>query len=209
MWDNIKCIDSSNENVFKYVFSVEGQKGAVAEAVLYKYPTFEERTVICCSTQSGCPVGCRFCGAGEFFIRSFTAEEIVSQVDHLIKDKNIDVLKVQKGQIMFMSMGEPLLNLKNLFEAIGILEVKYPNWSLLISTTAPEMPHYRDLLVFSSLHNSVGLQFSIHESTDEKRNKLIPFEKKLTLREISKFGTGWAKATERNPYFNYCVHEKK
>ena len=57
----VKRIDSSDENVSKYVFDFGN---AVAEAVLYKYPTFEERTVICCSTQSGCPVGCRFCGAG-------------------------------------------------------------------------------------------------------------------------------------------------
>ena len=60
----VKRIDSSDENVSKYVFDFGN---AVAEAVLYKYPTYEDRTVICCSTQSGCPVGCRFCGAGDAF----------------------------------------------------------------------------------------------------------------------------------------------
>ena len=54
MWDNIKKINSTDENVSKFVFT---KADAVAEAVLYKYPTYEDRTVICCSTQSGCPVG--------------------------------------------------------------------------------------------------------------------------------------------------------
>ena len=61
MFKEVKTIQSSDENVMKFVFEKEN---AVAEAVLYKYPTYEDRTVICCSTQSGCPVGCRFCGAG-------------------------------------------------------------------------------------------------------------------------------------------------
>jgi adenine C2-methylase RlmN of 23S rRNA A2503 and tRNA A37 len=61
MFKEIKTIQSKDENVMKFVFTKEN---AVAEAVLYKYPTYEARTVICCSTMSGCPVGCRFCGAG-------------------------------------------------------------------------------------------------------------------------------------------------
>ena len=62
MWNKIERIDDSAQNVAKFVFTNES---AVVESVLYKYPTYEERTVICCSTQSGCPVGCRFCGAGD------------------------------------------------------------------------------------------------------------------------------------------------
>ena len=61
MWDNIKRIDDEAENVCKFVYS---NKNAVVESVLYKYPTYADRTVICCSTQSGCPVGCRRPGAG-------------------------------------------------------------------------------------------------------------------------------------------------
>jgi 23S rRNA (adenine2503-C2)-methyltransferase len=74
MFKNVKEIKSSDENVMKFVFEKDN---AVAEAVLYKYPTYEDRTVICCSTQSGCPVGCRFCGAGDYFVRSLKCDEIV------------------------------------------------------------------------------------------------------------------------------------
>ena len=72
MWDDIKRIDDPAQNVAKFVFHNES---AVAEAVLYRYPTYRERTVICISTQSGCPVGCRFCGAGDAFVGGFAAAQ--------------------------------------------------------------------------------------------------------------------------------------
>jgi 23S rRNA (adenine2503-C2)-methyltransferase len=55
---------------------------------------------------------------------------------------------------------------------------------------------------------TIGLQFSIHESTDAARNKLIPFKAKLTLEEIAIEGERWYEATGRSPFFNYCVHEQ-
>lgn len=203
MWDKIRDIQSSDANVMKFVFEKEN---AVAEAVLYKYPTYEDRTVICCSTQSGCPVGCRFCGAGDYFVRSLTAEEIVSQPDHLLQFKGIDASKIDKFQIMVMSMGEPLLNFKNLERAFEILYEKYPNARLLISTIGPDID-YEPVLEMCARIPTVGLQFSIHESTDERRNKLIPFAKKLTLEQIAGVGEFFYARTGRKPFFNYCAHE--
>jgi 23S rRNA (adenine2503-C2)-methyltransferase len=200
---NVRRIDSSDANVSKYVFDFDN---AVAEAVLYKYPTYEERTVICCSTQSGCPVGCRFCGAGDAFVRSLTAGEIVAQVRHLFADRDIDPDKVKRCQIMFMSMGEPLLNFNALADAIRILHALYPTFALLISTSAPAVDYerVRDLSVEVP---TVGLQFSVHESTDEARDALIPFKSKLDLYTISREGEAWYAATGRQPFFNYCAHE--
>lgn len=199
----VKRVDSSDENVCKYVFDFGN---AVAEAVLYKYPTYEDRTVICCSTQSGCPVGCRFCGAGDAFVRSLTGDEIVAQVQHLFADKGIDPDKVKKCQIMFMSMGEPLLNFQGLSDAIRKLYKLYPSFALLISTSAPKVDYER-VRQLSVEIPTVGLQFSVHESTDEARNKLIPFKAKLTLAEIAEEGEKWWVATGRQPFFNYCAHE--
>jgi 23S rRNA (adenine2503-C2)-methyltransferase len=54
----------------------------------------------------------------------------------------------------------------------------------------------------------IGLQFSVHESTDDARNMLVPFKAKLTLAEIAAQGEKWAAATGRQPFFNYCAHEK-
>ena len=203
MFDKIKNIKSSDENVMKFVFESET---AVAEAVLYKYPTYEDRTVICCSTQSGCPVGCRFCGSGNYFVRSLRAEEIVFQVDHCLSNQGIDASKIKKFQIMVMSMGEPMLNYKELEKAFEILHVSYPQAKLLISTTAPRID-YEPLMELSEKIDTIGLQFSVHESTDEKRNQLIPFKNKLTLKEISEVGEVFLARTGRKPFFNYCAKE--
>lgn len=94
-WPNIKRINSSDDNVAKFVFE---NGSSVAEAVLYKYPTYEDRTVICCSTQSGCPVGCRFCGAGDKFVRSLTCDEIVAQPKYLLDQTGVDAEKIKKLQ---------------------------------------------------------------------------------------------------------------
>jgi 23S rRNA (adenine2503-C2)-methyltransferase len=199
----VKRIDSSDTNVSKYVYDFGN---AVAESVLYKYPTYNERTVICCSTQSGCPVGCRFCGAGDNFVRSLTADEIVAQVQHLFTDRDIDPEQVQRMQIMFMSMGEPLLNRQGLTGALRQLHVLYPKAALLISTSAPAVD-YDWVNALSVEIPTIGLQFSVHESTDEARNKLVPFKAKLDLYEISRAGEEWHKQTGRMPFFNYCAHE--
>lgn len=198
----VRRIDSSDENVSKYVFDFGN---AVAEAVLYKYPTYNERTVICCSTQSGCPVGCRFCGAGDAFVRSLTADEIVAQVKYLFADRGIRTEDVRRCQVMFMSMGEPLLNIANLSDAIRELHSLYPRFSLLISTSAPDVD-YSKIRQLSMDVPTVGLQFSVHESTDAARDALIPFKAKLNLRGIAEQGEAWFNATGRRPFFNYCAH---
>jgi 23S rRNA (adenine2503-C2)-methyltransferase len=206
MWNEIKRVDDAAENVCKFVFTNET---AVAEAVLYKYPTYAERTVICISTQSGCPVGCRFCGAGDYFVRSLSAEEIVSQAVHCLEAAH-DAEEVfpddmKRLQIMFMSMGEPLLNMKALDPAIRLLHARYPQAALLISTSAPDID-YDGVISLSQDVPTVGLQFSVHESTDAGRDALVPFKKKLNLQGIAVAGLDWFAATGRRPFFNYCAH---
>lgn len=203
MWNDVRIVKSSDDNVLKYVFT----KGdAVAESVLYKYPTYEERTVICCSTQSGCPMGCRFCGAGDYFVRSLSADEIVSQPVRLIQDTGVKAADMKRLQIMFMSMGEPLLN-RRLEDAVDVLYSLYPNAALLISTAAPRVV-LEWVYQMSERVPTVGLQFSVHESTDAARDRLIPFKNKMTLEEIAIHGTRWNERTGRYPFFNYCVHDK-
>ena len=165
-WSNVTCLEDEKERVKKYVFKKDD---AVAEAVLYRYPDYKTRTVICCSTQAGCPVGCRFCGAGDAFVRSLTTEEIVEQVDYLISQTNVDPLNMGRLQVMFMSMGEPMLNLKHLIPALRILYAKYPNAALLVSTSAPDIgiQAWWDFTEISQEIGTIGLQFSVHESTDE------------------------------------------
>lgn len=203
MWSSIKRIEDAAESVTKFVFT---RTDAVTEAVLYRYPTYRERTVICCSTQSGCPVGCRFCGSGDYFVRSLTAEEIVSQPVHLLEQVDCDPADMGRLQIMFMSMGEPLLNLAGLVPALRDLYQRYPAAALLISTSAPSV-NYSAVRGISQEIPTIGLQFSVHESTDEARDRLIPFKAKLSLWQIASEGRLWHAATGRKPFFNYCAHD--
>lgn len=202
-----KVFESSDGNVFKYVFT---EPTYVAETVLYRYGDFYKRTVICCSTQSGCPVGCKFCGTGNQFIKDLTAEEIVNQITSILKDKGIEDInsRGERFQIMFMSMGEPMLNYDSVENAILLLNMHYPNAELLLSTIAPITllnDDYQRLIQLSKRINKIGLQFSIHKSTDEERNKLIPYKDKYTLSQIRDYGLLWWKETGRKPYLNYCI----
>lgn len=201
-----KVFESSDRNVFKYVFT---EPTYVAETVLYRYGDFYKRTVICCSTQSGCPVGCKFCGTGNQFIKDLSADEIVGQIKTVLKDRNIEDInsRGERFQIMFMSMGEPMLNWNNVEQAITELHSIYPNAELLLSTIAPLgfNEEYQRLVQMSKQISKVGLQFSIHKSTDEERNELIPYKDKHTLSQIRDYGMLWWKETGRNPYLNYCI----
>ena len=208
-----KVFNSSDTNVKKYVFEWPESrtiKPAIAEAVLYRYGSYKTRTVICCSVASGCSVGCTFCGTGKFFQRNLFAGEIVAQVDHIIQDSVLPDVKtedIEKFQIMFMSMGEPMLNYEELVRAIRILAENYPNAQLLVSTSAPAgmEKNFSKFIELSQKLPQIGLQFSVHESTDDARAKLIP-TKTCTLRQISALGNMWAAFTGRKPFYNYCVH---
>jgi 23S rRNA (adenine2503-C2)-methyltransferase len=203
MFKNVEIIKSTDDNVLKFVFTKED---AVAEAVMYKYPTYEERTVICCSTQSGCPVGCRFCGAGDHFVRSLTGTEIAYQVFECIRSQKVNHKNIKKFQIMFMSMGEPMLNYAELNMAMDVLSIAYPNAQLLISTIAPKVD-YAPLMTKASRMPQIGLQFSIHQTTDEARNAIIPYPNKHTLEEIAWLGGMFWHKTNRKPFLNYCATE--
>ncbi len=206
-----KVFESSDRNVMKFVFEdeAEGQKKPIAvEAVLYKYPTYQERTVICCSVQCGCPVGCTFCGTGRFFHRNLSCNEIVEQVDTVLQYIDCDPSDIKKFQIMFMSMGEPFLNYNNTEKAIRMLNKFYPNAALLVSTSAPGYifrEKFDQFIELSKEIKNVGVQFSLHESNDEARGKLIPTPT-ICVAGIAEYGYSWSKITGRRPFFNYCVH---
>ncbi len=225
----VKVIKGNNPNVKKFVFEKED---AIYEAVVYKYPTYQERTVICCSVQSGCPVGCTFCGTGKRFVRNLTSQEIVDQITYVLIEEDLihDPLprneddyeeedlfprtylwqdSIQRFQIMFMSMGEPMLNWENVEDAIYHLDkICQDDTELLISTVG-----IKDDMALNSLggilHHleGAGLQFSIHNSLDIERSDLIPFHNKMSLREIRDVGIALYKSCGKEIFLNYCVTE--
>lgn len=114
---------------------------------------------------------------------------------------------MQRLQVMFMSMGEPLLNLNNVLSAIERMRRTLPKAEMLISTSAPDVS-YRELIVSATEDSRIGLQFSIHASTDEERDKIIPFKKKRTLDGIVHLGDKFMSSTGRRPFFNYCATQE-
>jgi 23S rRNA (adenine2503-C2)-methyltransferase len=205
VFKDVKTMASSEGNVWKYIFEKDD---AIAEAVLYKYESFYKRTVICCSVMSGCPIGCTFCGTGKKFIRNLSSEEIVQQIKHILWSKEISDInsKAERFQIMFMSMGEPMLNWDNVEEAIRELNVLYPNAELLLSTIGVDNDKtFGRIVALSKEISKVGLQFSIHKAFDDERNELIPYVNKMPLRKIRDAGLVWWKETGRKPYLNYCI----
>lgn len=104
-----------------------------------------------------------------------------------------------------VKLADKHLDLPNLDNVIRKY-VPYVNAELLLSTIAPkEEESIKHMIKLSKDISKVGLQFSIHKSTDEIRNKLIPYENKLTLEEIRDLAIVWWKETGRHPYLNYCI----
>jgi 23S rRNA (adenine2503-C2)-methyltransferase len=200
----LNVLKSSNENVKKYVY---GDDDKLVETVIYKYPDYKTRATICISCQSGCRVGCVFCGTGKHFICNLTTEEIIFQVISTFSAEGYDeIVSSKKLQIMFMSMGEPSHNWKNLKIAITELHKLFPTSDLLVSTIGTNNDDFlSDFLTVSKQIPQIGLQFSIHHFDNEKRNLLIPFNEKLSLEQISAYGTVWNAITGRKPFCNYVV----
>lgn len=142
-----------------------------------------ERWMVGVSTMSGCPVRCKFCATGNLRkTKLLTTQEIVSQVDFIINN-NLDIKNSKEFKINYTRMGEPFLNIKNVREAIKILDSKYSNIHHYISTIGIKGSD------FSWIKGNITLQFSIHSFNEEYRDWLIPYRKKMTLEEISKVRT--------------------
>ena len=99
-----------------------------------------------------------------------------------------------------------MFNFSNIKEAIKELNKKYPNAQLLLSTVGLKNNNtLNEILEISKKIKNVGLQFSIHQADEEKRNKLIPYKNKMNLREIRDYGIIWSNETNRPVFLNYCI----
>lgn len=114
---------SKIDGTTKYLFELAD--GNLIESVLIYYPS---RTIACISTQVGCPLKCAFCSTGKSgFVRNLSVGEIVGQLLAIEKDNNIDI-----NNLVYMGMGEPLLNFENVIQSVNIFnDPKYrKSWVL-------------------------------------------------------------------------------
>ena len=164
----------SGDGTTKYALLLKDKK--VIESVLIPDG---KRLTLCVSTQVGCPLGCKFCKTGSIgFIRNLSTSEILSQIIAISKDSGF-----RPTNIVFMGMGEPLLNLKNLVRAIKIIVseegMNFSPRKVTVSTAG--IPHLIEELGKSV---RVSLSVSLNAPDNEIRSKIMPINDKYPIEEI-------------------------
>lgn len=141
----------------------------------------ESRRTVCVSTQVGCGMACDFCLTGEMGLkRNLSIYEIIEQIG-AIKRSLPDNEKITN--LVFMGMGEPLANTKNLYPALEILlDPECYNFSrqhITVSTSglAPEIEKFGD-------KTPVKLAISLNATNDEVRDIVMPINKKFNLKKL-------------------------
>lgn len=175
---------------------LELEDGERIEAVLLPY---EERVSVCVSTQVGCAAGCSFCATAiGGFARDLTAGEIIDEVLTLQQHNPRRITHV-----VYMGMGEPLLNYDNVLKSIRILnkEVGIAMRHTTISTVGIT-PRIR-MLAEEKLQ--LTLAVSLHAPNDELRRRIIPLAERYPLRELMEACRYYADTTHRRITFEYLL----
>ncbi|MCA1997036.1 MAG: 23S rRNA (adenine(2503)-C(2))-methyltransferase RlmN [Armatimonadetes bacterium] len=170
--------------------------GEVFEAVVF--PT-RERVSCCLSSQVGCPMGCRFCATGlGGYDRDLTAGEIVAE--YLALQRLVDR---RISHVVFMGMGEPLLNYANVLKAIRLLheEVGLSYRHITVSTVGI-VPRI-DQLADEGL--PIHLALSLHSPFDEVRSSLMPVNQKWKVSEVLSALRRYVAATGRKATVEYLL----
>ena len=178
--------------------------GNVVESVLI--PT-ESRTTACVSSQVGCSLDCSFCATARLKrMRNLTAAEIVDQVVLIDKQSREDFGR-SLSNIVFMGMGEPLLNFNNVVDAIRKISAPHPHGLGMsprrITVSTSGLPKMIEKLADENLR--VGLALSLHSAIEEKRNQIMPFSNKFPISEILESLQYWYKKTGSRITLEYIV----
>ena len=185
--------------------------GALVESVLMKYT---DRVTMCVSSQAGCGMGCPFCATGQAGLtRNLSTAEIVAQV--VAGERVLAPEAARTGptatsrvsNIVFMGMGEPLANYKNVIGAVRRLSDPVPaglgisQRSLTVSTVGL-VPAIR-LLTEERL--TVRLAVSLHAPDDEARDELVPVNRRWKVAEVLGAAWDYAAATGRRVSIEYAL----
>ncbi len=181
--------------------------GRLVESVLMHYPAREgrrERNTLCISSQAGCAVGCPFCATGELgFDRDLDVAEIVDQVRHAAR--RLAAHDRHLTNLVFMGMGEPLLNLDAVLAAIGALtdpsRFGLGTRHITVSTSGV-VPAMRRV---AELAPQWTLAVSLHAARDPLRDLLVPLNRRWPVTEVVDAATAYARATRRRVSYEYIL----
>ena len=162
-----------------------------------------DRFTLCVSTQVGCAYGCKFCASGlEGWKRNLTPGEIVAQVLETERET-----KTKINNLVFMGMGEPLANYKNLMTALQVINA---HWGLNIGarhitvSTSGLAPQIREL---ATQPLQIRLALSLHGATDEVRQQIMPVNKKYPLAELLDACAEYQQKTRKMLFLEYILIE--
>ncbi len=196
-FDELKLVTKQeDELVKKYLFELND--GHRIESVLMKH---DYGNSICISSQIGCNMGCKFCQSGRLKkIRNLTASEMVLQVLTVQKDINERI-----SHVVIMGIGEPFDNYDNFMNFIRIVNDPYGlaigQRHITVSTSGLVKKIYE----FAAEETGVNLAISLHASTDEKRNNIMPINKAYNISEIIKAVKYYIDKTNRRVTFEYIL----
>src|SRR3954449_5405152 len=169
--------------------------GRPIESVLMRYR--DGRRSICVSSQSGCPLTCTFCATGAMkFGRNLSSSEILDQVLHFRRIEAVD-------HLVFMGMGEPLMNLDNVLEAASRLpDIGIGHRRTGISTVGwiPGIEKMTDPAT-----PNVRLALSLHAADPALRSELMPVNDRYPLPDVMDAVREWHAARKRKVFIEYVM----
>lgn len=197
----VRELSSKDKDTIKILFKRKSDD-KVFETVLMRHR--DGRNTVCISCMIGCPVGCTFCATGKMgFIANLNANEMVEQVIYCARLVKLDDEKI--SNVVFMGMGEPMLNLDEVSEAIRILTDEkmfaLGDKRITVSTSG----YVNKLREFISRGLKVRLAVSLHASDQELREQLMPVAKSNTLRDLFRVLDEYTKITNKRITYEYIL----
>ncbi|TAL61275.1 MAG: 23S rRNA (adenine(2503)-C(2))-methyltransferase RlmN [Bacteroidetes bacterium] len=197
---NISTSQISKDRTIKNVFKL--YDGNIVEGVLI--PT-DSRMTACISSQAGCSLTCSFCATGRMDnLRNLGADEIYDQVAILRKQAE-EKYDIPLSNIVYMGMGEPLLNYKNVLESVE--KITSPE-GLGMSPQRITVSTAGIAKMIKKLGNDevkFNFALSLHAANDEKRNKIMPINEQNSLAALASALRYFYEKTNTRITYEYIV----
>ena len=198
----VALMQKSRDNTIKCAFSLYDNNKV--EGVLI--PS-KDRVTACISSQVGCSLSCKFCATG-FMDRTRNLEsyEIYDQVQ-LLNKISIEEYGKEVTNIVFMGMGEPLLNYKNVMEGIEWINSENGLHISMKRITLSTAGIVKIIYNMADANVKFNLALSLHAATNEKRNAIMPINETNSLEELAEALEYFNTQTNTRPTLEYCVIE--
>ena len=175
---------------------------SVIEGVLI--PT-KKRMTACVSVQVGCSLDCAFCATGKLKrVRNLNADEIYDQVV-MINDQSQKEYSIPISNIVYMGMGEPLLNYKNVLLSVDRITSEDGLGMSAKRITISTAGIHKKIIRLADDKVKFNLALSLHAANDEKRNKIMPINESNSLNSLKEAMIYFSEMTGTRPTLEYII----